>query len=255
MSSPKISVFASSIRPWNWEPFFKSIESTTEDYEVVFAGPIDLGLIGKHLLAYDRLRFIKTENIKPAQGYEVARRACIGEVISWSADDCEYSPDCLGMAYRYWKSLGHEKVALSIQTIEDGHRFNMNHHSFVGFDPSTPLMAPVNLMSRKVLDDLGGLDRRFCAGQYENSIIMELYEVGGSVVIFDKGEVTIDHMKKHKNQHKFRAGYTLDRQVLESIWGKRGELLRTGKAKKHEPYSDKDILLRSQSNNMPSIWC
>ena len=72
---------------------------------------------------------------------------------------------------------------MGIQTIEDKYRYNMHEHSFVGFDQNTPLMAPVALMSRKFLDELGGLDRRFVCGQYENDIIMRLYEANGSVII------------------------------------------------------------------------
>lgn len=252
----KISLFASAIRTRLWKEFFKSLESTTEPYEVVFAGPVEykIALREYPLNGNFKFTFIETGNIKPAQCYEVARRSCIGETISWVADDCEFSEDCYGKAYRYWKALGNEKVALTIETIEDGYKYNMNDHSFVGFDRSTPLMAPLCLMSRKVLDDIGGLDRRFVAGQYENSCVMELYEAGGSVIIFDEGRCIIEHQKKHLGEHKFRAGYTKDRQVLESIWGKRGELLNTGKALKHEHFLSKDILTISQSNNNISIW-
>src|SRR3990167_674369 len=252
MSDIKISIFASTIRPRLWHELFKSLESTTEEYEVVFAGPTFIpGSIG---LKYPKnFNFIETSNIKPAQCYEIARRNCVGETISWSADDCEYSEDCFGKAYRYWKSLNNEKVALSIQTVEDGYRYNMNDHSYIGFDRNTPLMAPVALLSRKFCEDSGGFDRRFCAGQYENSKIMDLYEAGGSVLIFDEGQCIIEHQKKHLGEHKFRAGYTKDRQVLESIWGKRGELLHTGKSLKHEPFIDKDILTKSHSNNLP-MW-
>jgi hypothetical protein len=115
-------------------------------------------------------------------------------------------------------------------------------------------MAPVVLMSRKVSEQLSGFDKRFVAGQYENDMIMSLYDIGGSVIIFNQGECIIDHEHKHGKEHSFRAGYTKDRDVLEKIWGKTGELLHTGKALKHEPYSTKDILIKSQSNNNPSIW-
>jgi len=256
MSEIKVSIFASAVRPRLWPGFFKSLESTTESCEVVFAGPIDckIALSSRPASFQFKFTFIETANIKPAQCYEIARRACVGETISWSADDCEYSPDCFGKAYRYWKSLGNEKVALSIQTIEDGYKYNMGDHSFVGFNRATPLMAPVALLSRKVCEETGGFDRRFVAGQYENKCCLDLYEVGGSIIIFDEGYCSIDHQKKHLGEHKFRAGYTKDRQVLESIYGKRAELLHTGKSLKHEPYSSKDILTKSQSNNMPSLW-
>ena len=272
----KISIFASAIRPWLWNDFFKSLESTTEEYEVVFAGPKNMknikyeGLKGISLdngelqheepicknIEYADIKwpknftYIQTANIKPAQCYQVALNYCKGETISWVADDCEFSDNLYNNAYLYWKSLKQDKAALSIQTIEDGIKYNMHDHSFIGFSRTTPLMAPVVLMSRQVCIDTGGFDRRFVAGQYENAKIMDLYEVGGCVLIFKDGEVYIDHIKKHKNEHSFRAGYTKDRAVLESIWGKAG----TGRLLEHEPYKEKDLLVKSQSNNNPAIW-
>lgn len=254
MEKPIVSIFCSAIRSRIWEQCLHSLLSTSVEFEVIFGGPCTFEETNPFIEKYPFFKYIKTENIKPAQVYETCRRKCLGEVISWIADDVEFSEDCYGKAYRYWKALGNEKVALSIQTIEDGYKYNMNDHSFVGFDRSTPLMAPVVLMNRKVMDEVGGFDNRFVAGQYENDAIMQLYEIGGSVLIFKDVECYIDHEKKHKGEHNFRAGFTKDRQVLESIWGKRGELLHTGKSLKHEPYMDKDILVKSQSNNNPSIW-
>jgi hypothetical protein len=136
MKDIRISIFASAIRPRLWDNFMESLKTTTEEYEVIFSGPVDSNTVSKFLIKHNNLRFIQTGNIKPAQCYEVARQACRGETISWSADDCEYSPDCFGKAYRFWKSMNNEKVALSIQTVEDGYKYNMHNHSFVGFDNS-----------------------------------------------------------------------------------------------------------------------
>ena len=256
--NPKVSIFASAIRARLWDSFFKSLESTSVPYEVCFAGPLRLVEVQEEFPRTswpENFKYERTENIKPAQAYEVARRLCTGELMQWSADDVEYSEDCLGKAYKYWEALGANKlVALSIQSIEDDHKFDMNDHSFVGFDRSTPLMAPVALISREFVEESGGFDRRFVAGQYENNCIMQLYEAGGGVIIFREGHVVIDHLKKHGKDHLFRAGFTKDRQVLEKIWGKRGELLRTGKSLKHEPYSDKDILTHSQCLEDNSLW-
>lgn len=250
MKDIKISVFASVIRPNLWEEFFKSLESTTEEYEVIFSGPCECP---KKIKYPKNFTFIKTRNIKPAQCYEIARRACKGETISWTADDCEYSEDCLGKAYRFWKEIGKEKLALSIQTIEDGYKYDMNDHSFVGFDRTTPLMAPVVLMSRKLMETIGGFDFRFVCGQYENDAIMKLYRAGGNVLIFNEGFVTIDHEKKHKESHDFRKGDTMDRKVLEEIWGEKGEKLFS-KLVTNITYYNHNITKESQSNNNKSVW-
>lgn len=255
MCEIKVSLFASAIRHKNFAALMKSLESTSVPYEVVFAGPLDVENIDYGQWAkYPNFKYIKTENIKPSQCYEAARRKCSGETISWIADDCEFSEDCYGKAYRFWKKYNHEKVVLSLPTMEDGKVFNMHDHSFRGFDRNSHLMAPVNLMSRKLLDDVGGIDRRFICGQYENSVIMCVYAVGGIVLIYDDVLVTIDHMHKHGYEHDFRSGFGKDREVLETIWGSYGEKLKDGSFLPHEPFEDKDLLIKSQSNNMPTIW-
>lgn|SRR3990167_3102432 len=266
MEDIKVSLFASAIRARLFKGCLKSLKSTKIPYEVVFCGHNTreevADALGSSEYDYDdhetffhklKFKYIHSGKIKPAQCYEIARRACRGETLSWIADDVEFTENCIDLAYNYWKTLKNYKVALSIQTVEDGYKYNMNDHSFVGFDRSTALMAPVVLLSKRIMDEIGGFDRRFVAGQYENNAIMQVCEAGGSVVIFRHGECHIDHEKKHMNDHKFRAGFTKDRQVLESIWGKRGELLYTGKSLAHEPFIDKDILTKSQSNNLP-MW-
>ena len=83
----------------------------------------------------------------------------------WIADDCEFPNDVIGKAYKYWKEQQNEKLILSIQTKESGYGlpegqlFDMNLHRFFGGRRTTPLMAPLGLMSRKYLDELGGIDQ------------------------------------------------------------------------------------------------
>ena len=86
---PKISLFASSIRPHLWGSFLKSLEGTTVECEIVFAGPLENK---SDIQILSSLKYIQTKNIKPAQCYEVARRHCTGELVCWIADDCEF-PD------------------------------------------------------------------------------------------------------------------------------------------------------------------
>lgn len=256
MDNIKVSIFASAVRPRLWAGFFKSLELTTESYEVVFAGPIDYKLAIHEFNKAEcnfQFTFIETGNIKPAQCYEIARRSCIGETISWSADDVEYSPDFLGKAYRFWKSLNNEKACLSLQVEEDGYFYNLRDHAYCGFQRDTAMMMPVNLMSRKYLEDLGGFDRRFQCGQYENECACRMYADDGMILPFRDGKCFIDH-SKHGKEHRFRIGYSQDRKVLENSWGKRGEAIYTGRLDKFEPYEDKDILVKSQCLTLNSIW-
>ena len=69
----QVSLFASAVRPKIWPEFFKSLEGTSVDYEVVFAGNTR-GIFrdSPSLLKY-LFKYIQTEDIKPAQCYEIAR--------------------------------------------------------------------------------------------------------------------------------------------------------------------------------------
>ncbi len=289
---PQISLFASAVRPKLWESFFASLKSNVSEIEVVFAGNAFEKVLGPIVFQFKNgqpLKYIITENIKPAQCYEIARRHCTGAVVVWVADDCEFPNGVLDKAYTHWKSKNNEKLILSIQTKESGYNlpegqlFNMSHHCFFGFQPDTPLMAPLGMMSREYLDKLGGIDRRYVCGQYENDIVMRAYADGGTVEIFGGGDcyIDIDHLGKSfligesRNQSEFlqrpfAKGYNYDRGVLEKSWTtydpkKIQTLLAQGpinlsrmkfvvkqRNDTFEPFEDKDLLTKSQGEK--GIW-
>lgn len=290
-----VSLFASSVRPQLYPAFFKSLEGTSVNYEVVFAGNatnkeyFDIDWIVQNL---ERLpiKYIQTKNIKPAQCYEIARRKCVGETVVWVADDAEFPNDVIGKAYKYWKSKNNDKLILSIQTKESGYNlpvgqlFDMNMHRFFGYQINTPLMAPLALMSRKFLDDLGGFDRRYICGQYENDVVMRAYQQGGTVEIFGNSTyfIDIDHLKKSIDigeskveadfiNRPFALGYPNDRSVLQHSWAQKNlfKINNNGEIKyvkcvadtslllrydEFEPYSSDLSFEKSESNNLER-WC
>lgn len=285
----KVSLFASAVRPQLWPALFKSLEGTSVEYEVVFAGNMqEKGWVwgdGKQHVAGSSLyryvghkpdfKYVHTSNIKPAQCYEIARRHCSGETVLWIADDCEFPNDVVGKAYKYWKSQNNEKLILSIQTKESGYGlpqgqlFDMNMHRFHGYRTNTPLMAPLALLSRKFLDDLGGIDRKYVCGQYENDIVMRAYNEGAKVEVFGGKDcyIDIDHLGKslaigESKQESdflnrpFAKGYNKDREVLEASWTKNGRLYSENdkyvRFDTFEPFDDADLLIKSQSNK--GIW-
>lgn len=291
MPDIKVSLFASAVRPNLWKSCINSLigkNGPGVTYEVVFVGNV-LPDYNTNIF-YPNFRHILTSNIKPAQCYEIARRHCTGEVVVWIADDAELPNNVIGKAYAYWKSQNNPKLILSLQTKEsgygqkDGKLFPMKEHTFYSLMPNTPLMAPICMMSRTWLDELGGLDRRYVCGQYENDIVMRAYQYGGSVEIFgdENCYVDIDHLRKSIEigestdeesfrERPFAKGYSIDRQVLENSWtifdekdafrrleaGERPFSLRTVspvQLDQFEPYEDKDLLTKSQSNNLPDRW-
>lgn len=300
--SVQVSLFASAVRPAIWPALFKSLVGTSVDYEVVFAGDANDELIPRiYLNYYPKFNpYIQTGRIKPAQCYEIARRHCIGETVVWIADDCEFPNDVIGKAYKYWKSKNDEKLILSIQTAESGYGsptcelFDMNLHRFYGGGKNTPLMAPICFMSRKFLDELGGLDRRYICGQYENDIVMRAYQHGATVEIFGDKDccVEIDHLRKSYELGEsydietfeirpFAKGYGSDRKILEESWsifdhryafkilesnefihevpssGKMPFSIRRVVDKQldsFEPYAKDISLTKSESNNLTDRW-
>ena len=306
----QVSLFASAVRPKLWPALFKSLEGTSVKYEAIFAGNnrklnrlegIEFYDPFKGMESYfkdtstmpSNFKYIETGNIKPAQCYEIARRHCTGETVVWIADDCEFPNDVIGKAYKYWKSQNNEKLILSIQTAESGYNqeecalFDMKQHRFYGGEAGGPLMAPIALMSRKFLDELGGLDNRYICGQYENDIVMRAYSQGAVVEIFGDKDcyVEIDHLKKSKEigestnieeffNRPFAKGYANDRAVLENSWTTYDnvyafKLLESGKnikthaslRKIHDkqvdqfhPYSKDISYNKSEGNNLVDMW-
>lgn len=293
---PNISLIASAVRIPLFFDFINSLKDTTEPVEVVFSGNKkpdgewyeELWKTSPECLV--DFKYIETENIKPAQCYEISRRNAIGEVVVWCADDCEWPNDILGKAYKYWKSKNNEKLILSLQTKESGYKepegvFDMNQHRFFGFCPDSPLMAPLAMISRNFLKDLGGFDRRYVCGQYENSCVMKAYQNGATVEIFgDKNcFIEIRHLEKSKLigesvtdedflNRPFATSYNHDRKILENSWTvidhhSLMSMLHQGihnipmtsikkiskvQLDEHEPYSDDDLLTKSQSHK--GIW-
>lgn len=228
-----LSIFASAIRPHLWESFLNSLRGSNRNkykYEVVFAGHVDQGLVTEMFNMYPEFRYITTGEIKPAQCYEIARRACVGELVCWTADDCVFSEGFVDKVYEYYKSLpewqsynvfnntAYKKVVISCKTNENGNDETMQNHRFFSRNQNTPLMAPIGVMNREYLDLLGGFDSRYICGQYENSTVMQVLADGGKVHLYEDVCVSIDHANKHGKNNNFWSGYNEDREQLENSW-------------------------------------
>lgn len=214
-----ISLFASSVRHHLWDEFMISLQSNQQSfYEVVFAGNLDKFQVRPYLKKYPNLKYIHTGDIKPAQCYEIARRNCSGELVMWVADDCEFSDGLIYNLIGKWMEIDNDKAIISVKTNEDGKNNDLNDHRFFGGNVNTPLMAPLGVMNRQYLDILGGLDRRYLCGQYENDIVMRVLEDGGEVIKYEEGCVFINHLEKHGKGTNFWTGYEIDRTVLENSW-------------------------------------
>ena len=268
---PSVSLFASAVRPHLWDELLMSLKNNIYSYEVVFAGFIDNEITAPFKEKYPEFRYILMDDLKPAQCYEVARRNCTGELIGWIADDCRFSERFIDKVYDYWQSLNNVKAVISCKTNENGQNETMLNHRFFGRNQNTPLMAPIGIMSRDYLNNIGGFDKRFLCGQYENQCVMMVYSDGGKVHLYEDVCVEIDHKNKHGSTTNFWSGYNEDREQLENSWVIGGYqpnpkpiLVIEGvkppywyhpinntevtlkRNDKHEPYKDMDILTKTQ---------
>lgn len=242
----KISLVASSIRPLLWKDFYSSLLSNHHvDFEIIFVGNavVDHNLIKKQ---YPKLKYIET-SVKPSQCYEIGFRHSTGELIHWTADDATYEAELLDRFYEYYMSKGDYKLILEPTTVENG-RDCTDHHHFFGGQHETPVMAPFGFMSKKLMLEIGGYDRRFITGQSENDLIMRAYEVGAKVEIM-KDRVFVNHGKHKNGESVFRAGengfYHKDRKVLESCWCQDGKVSSV-RLDELQSFDDHNILLETQ---------
>lgn len=226
---PLLSLFAASVRPQLWPAFFASLEANELPFEVVFAGNLPDEVVKQYAPKWgpqqDRsFHYIPLGNIKPAQSYALAAQACEGELIHWTADDAEYAPGLLDRIWAVWDRLQNSRAVLSCQTIEDGNFVMLEWHRLFGRAFHTPQMAPLGFMSRKLWRELGGIDRRFISGQWDNDLVMRAMNAGAFVeAIVDQGEVSLDHRRKHGgNAGTFRTAYQHDRRILEGAWAPEG---------------------------------
>lgn len=267
----KVSLFCSSIRPHLWKAFFESLKGTTVPVEVVFAGNLD-GLqiqsgmedIDLVMLRDISMKYVPTRNIKPAQVYEVARRTCTGDLICWVADDCEFHKDVIGKAARFWEQKCTRKDIVCLATMENygmWRECGANSHHFFGETPEAPKMAPIGMMNREYFQELGGIDRRYICGQWDNDLMMRLYNDGGKLYFFGDEVVELDHYRKHiegMKQRPFAKGFDHDRNILEGSWGRKGQMIYkipyTRFDKGFEPFEDANLTEVSQSFNIKELF-
>ena len=226
METPKVSIIASSVRPWLWSEFMESLKDNVIVPQVTFAGNLDRYQVRYYVNKYPHLQYIHT-NVKPAQCYQIAfLYSDFDSLIMYMADDCECEPGLIDKVVEFYMSLNNPKAVVSVRTNEDGRNYGTEIHTIIGWNVNTPLMAPIGLVAQRYIAELNGFDKRFISGQWENDFCMRVYADGGTVVPFDPGPtVKIDHAIKHKGTNEknpFWSAYQHDRKVLEDTWVKGG---------------------------------
>lgn len=230
MSNPVISLCASAVRVKDWKAFYRSTVNNSIPYEVVFVGDVqpDFDLPRNFHWHYSKA--------KPTQCWEAAIRLSRGKYISITADDAEYADGSLDSAVRFMDTRFNHRTVGAFQTIENGTLITDSHFY------KEKRMAPFFIFNRGYYTYLGGADKRFIGGMWENDVIMRVWEDGGSVEKVDNAFVSVDHLRKHNATSKsceWHWKYSFP--LLESLW--------VNKDKRTDPvqeFDDKDILRLSQ---------
>ncbi len=216
--TPKISFFCSAIKSFNWKNTLDSLRKNKYPYEVVFSGYLESDFVKEVLPDYPELKYITTENIKPVQCYEVARRNCTGELVCWMDDDHTFSDGFVDKAYDYWKSLNDPKAIVASEYVELGTNENIDEFRFYGRNRNTPQMALVGIMSREYLNELGGIDSRYIKSRWMCDICMRALADGGKVYVYKDICATLDSTNKNGLVTNFWSGWNEDSEQLENSW-------------------------------------
>lgn len=236
--SPKISIYGSAYRPQHWMALYNSIGHNDIDFEIVFVGPNRPDFV-----LPDNFRFIRSL-VKPTQCLEIAFRNATAELVMSMADDCQFkSPRPLDRLYETYKSYNNDKIIVSCRYMLNGEVLPDRLLHFFGDDLSSPVVPLTALMSKKLLSDLGGIDRNFIAVMWPLDVAMRVYALGGDVILSDVFQ---------NEDHSTSAGSVLcaeywrhDRGLLESLWTNNGKI-HFRRTKPVEPFSDLNILKASQ---------
>lgn len=239
----QISIVAAAFRTWRWMGLYDSIGETNIKYELIFVGPNE-----PDFKLPPNFRFIKSE-VKPAQAVAIAYKHATADLILNTADDFFFlGEDPLGTLYADHECETSAMVFSETRPVivSCTYRVKMVLHRewqhVIPNDPTTPTMPVVGLISRKLFEEIGGIDRRFIARLWDCDIAMRIYAIGGKVVI---SEVIGNEVKDKAYSRISLSARKHDERFFYNSWVKDNKVVfdRRGPV---EPYQDENLLTVSQ---------
>jgi hypothetical protein len=210
---PIFSIIASAHRPKDWMAFYNSIK-TNLSFEIIFVGenPPDFELPPNFKYIY--------AIVKPTQCAEIALREATGELIHWTADDAEYGPYALDKIYELYQNENNYKCMIGFTLMEqhfDGTFYDRTQiHYCAG-----KKVIPFGCISRKLVNEIGGFDINFIAGQCENDLVLRGYAIGGYVKICPEAilyNCETKHWDGKTGEHRFEPSRAYEQQLLKELW-------------------------------------
>jgi hypothetical protein len=182
-----ISVFATSIRPWYWDQFYKDIQAaTTHPFEIIFTSPKP-----PNPDMPENFRIIHTD-VKPSQALEAAFRQCRYPFVVQAVDDVKYSPGALDRLLKVLQDQPRTVASCKYGVGETGDGTCGQTEGIFGIcgefpgRASNPPLAPVCPMLRA--DDwrmVGGSDPKFGAQCEYLDVFFRLFVLGWRTVLTD----------------------------------------------------------------------
>lgn len=261
MSKPLITLFGPSHRTHLWKSFYESI-ITNLDFEVIFVSDVEpkpeelpdgfpsvveIEKTGIRIYSYGRFKFIISP-VKPAQCFEIGYRQAKGDMVIWTGDDFTYAPYALDHAYAMYKSFHDHKVMISFDVYEDGHEATNSYHK-VPWDATKQLTTSA-LISKKAIEEVGGWgDINFVCGHHDVDLQMRIYANGGRMFVCPLALAYEPHNQFHKQESNFAIDWREELDYWTSLWQLKFNGETTfNRQKPFMPYSDVDILTKSQGN-------
>jgi len=179
--------------------------------------------------------------VKPVQCVEIALKCAEGEVIHWTADDTTYNDFAFDEAYNLYLQ-GNRQTMVAFRNIEDGVESTEQHYFY---SKDAPRMMPFGIMNREYALDLGRVDRRFIAGQWDNDLVMRAYSKGSNMLLSIDSIAYTEHNKKHGSEWNLRDVWDYETKLLKSLWFRNGKwnLQRFDKV---ENFQEENILTITQ---------
>jgi hypothetical protein len=223
---PLLSIFGSGIRINSWEILYNSLTKSSVPFELI--------IVGDKVPTFslpDNFHYIYSK-VKPAQCAEIAARYTTGELIMNVADDLVFSDSALNEMCNLYEKNYSQNLIVSNRLKRGNVIYGDEMHKFLDIVDGSPLIPMSTLMSKKLWNTLGGIDRRFTALFWDLDIAMRTLEIGGEILfannsfteeVFDRHSI-ISRIKNRiiKTQAQpglyQEYGISIDRPLLDSFW-------------------------------------
>tara|TARA_B110000008_G_scaffold47063_1_gene45449 strand:- start:48 stop:929 length:882 start_codon:yes stop_codon:yes gene_type:complete len=237
---PIVSICCSGIRPNNWMKIYRSVgKNITVDFELVFCGPF-----APDYELPKNLRYIKSD-VKPSQCWEIAYRNAIGDFVMHFGDDTLFTVESpLDKLYKLFKEQSNEKMIVSCKQFWNGKPIPDVGNRLINGNPLSPYVPFSGLMTRKLYNEMGGLDINFIAVISDLDLAMRIYRAGGDIIMSDVG-LDEDRENASEGSSLCVEYYEYDMGYLRTLWTDKDEVLNK-RSKPFEPYKDKDLYTKSQ---------